>query len=258
MITNTQSGTNVHEIAAGIYRINTPIDVPDGPGGFNFNQYLIVDDAPLLFHTGPRRMFPLVREAVAALIPVERLRYVAFSHVEADECGSLNEWLAAAPRAEPVCSRIAALVSIGDLADRAPRALADGEVLPLGRHSLRWFDTPHMPHGWDCGLMMETSTRTLLCGDLFTQGGSGAVPLTESDILEPSEAFRAPLDYFAHAPDTGAALERLARERPTTLACMHGSAWRGDGAQLLRALAERLSGARTAAAERAQTVARAA
>lgn len=258
MITNTQSGTNVHEIAAGIYRINTPIDVPDGPGGFNFNQYLIVDDAPLLFHTGPRRMFPLVREAVAALMPVERLRYVAFSHVEADECGSLNEWLAAAPRAEPVCSRIAALVSIGDLADRAPRALADGEVLPLGRHSLRWFDTPHMPHGWDCGLMMETSTRTLLCGDLFTQGGSGAVPLTESDILEPSEAFRAPLDYFAHAPDTGAALERLARERPTTLACMHGSAWRGDGAQLLRALAERLSGARTAAAERAQTVARAA
>jgi flavorubredoxin len=258
MITNTQSGTNVHEIAAGIYRINTPIDVPDGPGGFNFNQYLIVDDAPLLFHTGPRRMFPLVREAVAALMPVDRLRYVAFSHVEADECGSLNEWLAAAPRAEPVCSRIAALVSIGDLADRAPRALTDGEVLSLGRHSLRWFDTPHTPHGWDCGLMMETSTRTLLCGDLFTQGGSGAVPLTESDILEPSEAFRAPLDYFAHAPDTGAALERLARERPTTLACMHGSAWRGDGAQLLRALAERLSGARTAAAERAQTVARAA
>ncbi|HXF44795.1 MAG TPA: MBL fold metallo-hydrolase [Burkholderiaceae bacterium] len=243
MITNAQSGTNVHEIAAGIYRINTPIDVPDGPGGFNFNQYLIVDDAPLLFHTGPRRLFAPVREAVAALMPVERLRYVAFSHVEADECGSLNQWLAAAPRAEPVCSRIAAMVSIGDIADRAPRALADGELLSLGRHALRWFDTPHVPHGWDSGLMMETSTRTLLCGDLFTQGGPGAVPLTESDILEPSEAFRAPLDYFAHAPDTGAILEKLARERPTTLACMHGSAWRGDGAQLLRALGERLSGA---------------
>jgi flavorubredoxin len=176
-------------------------------------------------------------------MPVERLRYLAFSHVEADECGSLNQWLAAAPRAEPVCSRIAAMVSIGDLADRAPRALADGELLSLGRHALRWFDTPHVPHGWDSGLMMETSTRTLLCGDLFTQGGPGAVPLTESDILEPSEAFRAPLDYFAHAPDTGAILEKLARERPTTLACMHGSAWRGDGAQLLRALGERLSGA---------------
>lgn len=258
MITNSQSGTNVHEIADGIYRINTPVAIPDGPGGFNFNQYLILDDAPLLFHTGPRRLFPLVREAVAALMPVERLRYVAFSHVEADECGALNEWLAVAPRAEPVCSRIAALVSIGDLADRAPRALADGEVLPLGHHALRWLDTPHVPHGWDCGLMMETATRTLLAGDLFTQGGSGAVPLTESDILEPSEAFRAPLDYFAHAPDTGAILEKLARERPTTLACMHGSAWRGDGAQLLRALAQRLSGARAGAAERFEAAARAA
>lgn len=242
MITNAQSGTNVHEIADGICRINTPVASPDGPGGFNFNQYLILDDAPLMFHTGPRRMFPLVREAVAALMPVERLRFVAFSHVEADECGALNEWLAAAPGAEPVCSRIAAMVSIADLADRAPRALADGEVLSLGRHTLRWFDTPHVPHGWDAGFMMETSTRTLLCGDLFTQGGSGAVPLTESDILEPSEAFRAPLDYFAHAPDTGAILEKLARERPTTLACMHGAAWRGDGAQLLRALAQRLRG----------------
>lgn len=254
MITNSQSGTNVHEIADGIYRINTPVAIPDGPGGFNFNQYLILDDAPLLFHTGPRRLFPLVREAVAALMPVEGLRYVAFSHVEADECGALNEWLAVAPRAEPVCSRIAAMVSIGDLADRAPRALANGEVLPLGHHALRWLDTPHVPHGWDCGLMMETATRTLLAGDLFTQGGSGAVALTESDILEPSEAFRAPLDYFAHAPDTGAILEKLARERPTTLACMHGSAWRGDGAQLLRALAQRLNGAHASAADRRESL----
>lgn len=258
MITNSQSGTNVHEIADGIYRINTPVAIPDGPDGFNFNQYLIVDDAPLLFHTGPRRLFPLVREAVAALMPVERLRFVAFSHVEADECGALNEWLAVAPRAEPVCSRIAAMVSIADLADRAPRALADGEVLSLGRHALRWFDTPHVPHGWDAGLMMESSTRTLLCGDLFTQGGSGAVPLTESDILEPSEAFRAPLDYFAHAPDTAVILEKLARERPTTLACMHGAAWRGDGAQLLRALAQRLNGARAVAGNRTETPALAA
>lgn len=242
MITNRASGTNVEEIAEGIYRINTPITIPGGPGQFNFNQYLVADDAPLLFHTGPRRMFPLVREAMAAVMPVERLRYVAFSHVEADECGSLNEWLAAAPKAEPVCSRIAAMVSIGDIADRPPRALADGETLALGRHRVRWFDTPHMPHGWECGLMMEDSTRTFLCGDLFTQGGAGEVAVTEADILEPSEAMRAGLDYFSHAPDTAAILERFAQERPTTLACMHGSAWRGDGATLLRGLAQRLDG----------------
>ena len=240
MITNPQSGTNVHEIAAGIYRINTPVEIP-GAGRFNFNQYLIDDEAPLLFHTGPRRMFPLVREAVGRVIPVARLRYVGFSHFEADECGALNEWLAAAPQAEPVSSRIAAMVSTNDVADRPGRALADGEVLTLGRHAVRWFDTPHLPHGWDSGLMMETSTRTFLCGDLFTQGGAGETPLTESDILEPSEAFRAQMDYYAHAPDAGKILERLARERPTTLAVMHGSAFRGDGAALLRGLAERLA-----------------
>jgi flavorubredoxin len=240
MITNAQSGTNVHEIADAIFRINTPIAIP-GAGDFSFNQYLIADDEPLLFHTGPRRMFALVCEAVGRVLPVERLRHVGFSHFEADECGALNEWLAAAPHAQPLCGRIGAMTSIGDFADRPARALADTETLALGRHSLRWFDTPHMPHGWDCGLMMESSTRTFLCGDLFTQGGPGATPLTEADILEPSEKFRAPLDYFAHAPHTGATLERLAREQPTTLACMHGSAWRGDGAALLRGLAERLA-----------------
>ena len=236
MISNTQSGTNVHEIAEGIYRINTPVALP-GAGQFNFNQYLIVDETPLLFHTGPRRMFPLVHEAVGRVMAVERLRYVAFSHFEADECGALNEWLEVAAHAEPLCGRIAAMVSVNDVADRPARALADDELLQLGRHAVRWFDTPHMPHGWDCGLMMETATRTFLCGDLFTQGGAGEVPLTESDILGPSEAFRQPMDYYSHAPDSGAILERLAREHPSTLACMHGSAWRGDGASLLRSLA---------------------
>ena len=240
MMTNPQSGTNVHEIAAGIYRINTPVRMPDG-FHFNFNQYLIDDEAPLLFHTGPRRMFPLVCEAVGRLIPVARLRYVGFSHFEADECGALNEWLEAAPQAEPVCGRIGAMVSVNDVADRPARTLADGEVLSLGRHAVQWFDTPHMPHGWDCGLMMEASTRTFLCGDLFTQGGAGEIPLTESDVLEPSEQFRAQMDYYAHAPDAAKILERIARERPTTLAVMHGSAFRGDGAALLRALAERLA-----------------
>jgi flavorubredoxin len=235
------SGTRVHEIADRIFRINTPIDVPGVTEQFNFNQYLIVDDEPLLFHTGPRRLFPRVREAMAAVMPVERLRFVAFSHFEADECGSLNEWLAVAPRAEPVCGQIAAMVSTNDVADRPARALADGETLDLGHHLLRWLDTPHVPHGWDSGLMMEERTRTFLCGDLFTQGGAGEIALTESDILEPSEAFRAPLDYFSHAPQSTATLRRLAELRPTTLACMHGSAYRGDGAALLRALAERLA-----------------
>ena len=238
MITNPASGTRVDEIADGIYRIHTPVTLPDF--SFNFNQYLVVDDEPLLFHTGPRALFPLVREAVAALMPVQALRHVAFSHVEADECGALNDWLAAAPQAAPLCSRIAAMVSVTDLADRPPRALADEEVLTLGRHRLRWLDTPHLPHGWDSGLPFDETTGTLFCGDLFTQGSDGGVPLTRGDILGPSEAFRQPTDYFAHAPQTGALLARLAALRPGTLACMHGSAWQGDGAMLLRHLAEAL------------------
>jgi flavorubredoxin len=239
-VTNSQSGTNVHEVADGIYRINTPVEFENGKG-FSFNQYLIVDDEPLLFHTGPRKMFPLVREAVASLMPVERLRYISFSHVESDECGALNEWLAAAPQSVPLCGTVAAMVSIGDLADRAPRALADGEAVSLGAHTVRWFDTPHLPHAWECGFLMEESTRTLLCGDLFTQGGADLPPITESDILGPSEAFRQQMDYFSHTKNARALLEKLAAAEPTTLACMHGSAWRGDGAKLLRALADSLS-----------------
>jgi flavorubredoxin len=239
-VTNIQSGTNVHEIADGIYRINTPV-VIEGAGGFSFNQYLIVDDEPLLFHTGPRRMFPLVREAVASVLPVESLRYIALSHVEADECGSLNDWLGAAPQSSPLCGTVAAMVSIGDLADRAPRALADAEAISLGKHSVRWLDAPHLPHAWECGYLMEERTSTLLCGDLFTQGGSHLPPVTESDILGPSEAFRHEMDYFSHTKNARLMLEKLASTNPATLACMHGSAWRGDGAALLRALADTLS-----------------
>lgn len=243
MITNPQTGTNVHEIADAIYRINTPVDLPDGTA-FSFNQYLLLDDEPLLFHTGPRQMFPLVREAVATLMPVERLRYVGLSHFEADECGSMNQWLALAPAAVPLCSRIAAMVSVADTADRAPRALADGEQLVLGRHTVQWLDTPHVPHGWDCGLLMDLSANTFFCGDLFTQPGHGKVALTDGDILGPSEDFRQPMDYFAHAPQTQATLARLAALKPGTLACMHGSAWRGDGGMLLRHLGEALATAR--------------
>jgi flavorubredoxin len=240
-VTNKQSGTNVHEVAEGIYRINTPVVIAGGAGGFSFNQYLIVGDEPMIFHTGPRKMFPLVREAVASVMPVERLRYIALSHVEADECGSLNEWLAAAPESSPLCGTVAALVSISDIADRPPRALADGETLSLGAHSVRWFDAPHLPHGWECGYLFEENTRTLLCGDLFTQGGADLPALTESDLLGPSEAFRQEMDYFSHTRNAGQMLERLASAAPATLACMHGSAWRGDGARLLRALADEWS-----------------
>ncbi len=234
-------GTRIDEIADGIFRISTPVPPTDMPGGFSFNQYLILDDAPLLFHTGPRQLFAAVRDAVARVMPVERLRHVALSHVEADECGALNEFLAAAPQAAPLCGTVAALVSIGDLADRPPRSLADGESLSLGRHSVQWFDAPHVPHGWECGFLFETRTRTLLCGDLFTQPGADTPPLTSGDILGPSEGFRRAMDYYAHGPNTGAVLERLAATQPATLACMHGSAWQGDGAVLLRALAERLA-----------------
>lgn len=237
MITNPQAGTNVHEVADGIYRINTPIDLPDGQA-FSFNQYLLVDDEPLLFHTGPRALFPLVSEAIAAVMPVERLRYIGLSHFEADECGSMNPFLALAPAAVPLCSQVAAMVSVGDMADRAPRALADGETLTTGRHTLQWLDTPHVPHGWDCGLLMDVTSATFFCGDLFTQPGHGAQALTEGDILGPSEAFRQPMDYYAHAPHTAATLQRLSGLQPRTLACMHGSAWRGDGGALLRHLAE--------------------
>jgi flavorubredoxin len=236
MVTNSQSGTNLFEIAPDIYRINTPVAIPGGPD-FNFNQYLILDEEPLLFHTGPRNLFPLVREAIERVMPIERLRYVGLSHFEADECGAMNQFLAVAPRALPLCGRIAAMVSVNDMSDRPARALADGETLSLGNHRMQWFDTPHTPHGWDCGLIMDTTTRTFFCGDLFTQGGSGHAPLTESDILAPSEDFRKQMDYYAHAPASAAILERLAGVRPATLACMHGSAWRGDGAALLRALA---------------------
>jgi flavorubredoxin len=236
-LTNPSSGTNIQEIADGIYRINTPVPIA---GGFSFNQYLIRDDMPLLFHTGPRKLFSLVREAVESVMPVSNLRYVALSHVEADECGALNEWLAAAPEAVPVCSQVAAMVSISDMANRDPMPLADGAMLSLGRHSMKWFDAPHLPHGWETGYMMETTTMTMMCGDLFTQGGDGKQALTRDDILEPSEVFRQRMDYFAHAPNSAALLDKLANELPTTLACMHGSAWQGDGAALLRALGRRV------------------
>jgi len=236
-ITNTESGTRIDEIADGIYRISTPF--LEVPGGFSFNQYLIVDDEPLLFHTGPRSMAPLVREAVATVLDPANLRFVGFSHFECDECGSLAELLGAAPNAVPLCGQINAMIN-GDCLDRPPRVLANAETLSLGSHRVRWFDTPHLPHAWECGYLMEEHTSTLLCGDLFTQGGAENPPVTSADILGPSEAFRSQLDYFSSTRNVRALIARLSAVKPTTLACMHGSAWEGDGAALLEALAESL------------------
>ena len=237
-ITNSSSGTRVDEIAAGIYRISTPIPPSAIPGGFTFNQYLIADEEPLLFHTGLRKLFPLVREAIASVLPVERLRHLSFSHFEADECGALNELLAVAPQAAPLCGTVAAMVSVDDIADRPSRPLTDGEQLKLGEHTVRWIDAPHMPHAWECGYLFEETTRTLLCGDLLTQGGHEHSPLTDADILGAAEEARKAYDYFSYTRHASALIAKLAATRPTTLACMHGSAWRGDGAKMLMALGD--------------------
>lgn len=240
-VTNSTTGTNVHEISSGIFRISTPVPPSQMPGGFTFNQFLVVAESPLLFHTGPRKMFPLVREAVAHVLgDVTKLAYVGFSHFEADECGSLNDWLAVAPKAVPVCSMVAAMVSVNDIADRAPRALADGAELSLGDKSVRWLDTPHLPHNWECGYLFEKTTRTLLCGDLFTHGGHDVPPLTETEVLSPSEGMRKAMGGVAIEANTRSLIEKLAATEPTTLALMHGSSYRGNGSALLRGLADAL------------------
>ena len=235
----SESATRVNAIGESLYRISTAVPPDMVPGGFTFNQYLLVDDAPLLFHTGLRHQFGSVSEAVASVLPIDRLRYISFCHVEADECGALNEFLDAAPQSEPLCSQVAAMTSIGDLSNRPPRVLADGESLSLGKHVVKWIDAPHVPHGWENGFLFEETTRTLFCGDLFTQGGSQHEPLGD-DILETSEQMRVNMDYFAHGGNTRPVLERLASLEPQILACMHGSAYQGDGGAILRELADRL------------------
>jgi flavorubredoxin len=240
--TNAQSGTTVDEIAAGIYRISTPVPPSTMPGGFTFNQVLIVDDEPLLFHTGQRWLFRLVREAVAHVLgDAAKLRYVSFSHVEADECGALNQWLAVAPEARAVCGQLAVMLSVGDMADRPPLGLADGEELSLGKHRVRWLDAPHLPHNWECGYLFETSTRTLLCGDLFTHGGTDLPALTQSEIIGPAEAMRRAMPAsMALEKGTRTLIDKLARCEPTTLALMHGSSYAGDGRRMLQGLADAL------------------
>jgi flavorubredoxin len=228
--------TNTHEISDRIYRISTC--VPDAaPGGFTFNQFLIDADEPLLFHTGPRRMFPLVSEAVSRILPLERLRWIAFGHVESDECGAMNEFMAAAPRAQVAHGAIGCMVSLDDLCDRPPRKLADGEVIDLGGKKVRHIDTPHVPHNWEARVLFEESTGTLFCGDLFTHAGDGPA-ITDADIVGPALEGEALFHATALSPATGTTIRRLAALEPRMLALMHGSSSRTRCGESLRRLAE--------------------
>jgi len=232
----------ITEIATDIYRISTFVPEAD----LQFAQFLVRDDEPLLFHSGPRMMFPLVRDAVATLVDPASIRWIGFSHFEADECGSLNEWLALAPAATPLCSLVGALTSVNDFAARPARPLADQETLATGRHRFRFFQTPHVPHCWDAGLLFEETTATLLCSDLAHQGGDVAA-VTESDVLERHRETlltfqQGPLaNYLPYTAETSRTLHKLADAQPRVLATMHGTTYRGDGGAALRGIAKILN-----------------
>jgi flavorubredoxin len=222
----------VTEIARDVYRISA---FHEG-FGIQFNQFLIDDDEPFLMHTGYLKMFDVTREGVASVLDPSRLRWIGSSHFEADECGAINRWLESAPRAQPACSFVGAMVSMNDFADRPARALADGEILEIGRHRLRFLATPHVPHGWEAGVLFEETTSTLLCGDLFTQLGDGPAVRTESP-MEPAIVAEDAFGYSSLTPSSAPTVERLAELAPTTLALMHGPTYVGDGAHWLRDLA---------------------
>ena len=229
---------SVTEIAPDCYRISTYFPEIE----LQFNQFLIKDEEPLLFHTGMRGLFSVVREAVATIIDPSTIRWIAFSHFEADECGSLNEWLQIAPAAQPVCSVVGALVSVNDFAIRPAKGMIDGEVFNTGQYRFRFVQTPHVPHCWEAGLLFEETKGTLLCSDLFHQNGD-VEPLTESDVID--RARKTLIDYQAspfanympYTKHTDGILQGLAALNPRTLAPMHGSAYAGDGTKAIRDLA---------------------
>jgi flavorubredoxin len=226
--------TRIDEIAPDLYRISTYISKYD----LQFNQFLVIDDEPLLYHTGMRKMFPMVRDAVARVVQPSGIRWVGFSHFEADECGSLNEWLALAPHAEAICGMIGALVNINDFAQRRCRVLDDNEIIATGRRNFRFIETPQVPHAWDASLLLEETGSILFCSDLFLQNGD-IRPLTETDLVEPARqallAYEAgplhhPMLYTTLTKDT---LQSLADLKPNLLAVMHGSSYSGDGERAL-------------------------
>jgi flavorubredoxin len=228
--------TTIDEIGPHIYRLSTYF--PDlMPGGFTFNQFLVDADQPLLFHCGMRGLFPLVSSAATTVVPLTKLRWISFGHVEADESGSMNQWLAAAPAAQVLHGQLGCMVSLNDLADRPPHALAHGECLDLGGRRVRLLHLPHVPHAWENIVLFEETTRTLFCGDIFTHGGNGPA-ITESDIVGPAlEMERVFPGATALTPSTAPSLRSLADLKPEILAVMHGSSFRGDAAGALRSLA---------------------
>lgn len=226
--------TRVTLVAEGVHQLTTHVAEMD----FGFNQYLIAGDEPLLFHTGLRGMFPLVSEAVSRVVPTDQLRWIAFGHVEADECGSMNDWLAVAPKSTVVQSVTGCMVSVADLADRPPRPLADGEVLDTGGHRVRWIDTPHVPHAWEAGLLYDEDSQTLFCGDLFSQWGP--YPATTSDDIVARAIADEDASWLSLAPSSGDTVRRLADLDVTTLALMHGPAFTGDCRAALLELADNL------------------
>lgn len=229
--------TRTDEIADGIYRISTMHMEVSPPMGMSFNEFLILGDEPMLFHCGHRAMFPQISAAVARIVPLDRLRWIAYSHVEADECGALDEWLAAAPNATVAHGAVGCNIWLNDAAARKPRSLADNEVLDLGGKRIRHLDTPHVPHGWDARMLFEESTGTLLCSDLFGHVGSGPA-MTESDIVGPAIVAQSKSKAMSLTPATVPTLRRLAALQPTRLALMHGSSYAGDAAAALGALAD--------------------
>jgi flavorubredoxin len=230
--------TRIDEIAPGILRLSTAVSGDGLPGGFSFNQFLVLADEPLLFHCGPRGLFPSVSAAAARVLPLGKLRWIGFGHVEADECGSMNQWLAAAPNAQVVHGLTGCMVSIQDLADRPPRALKDGTVLDLGGKRIRFIDTPHVPHGWEACVLYEEATGTLLGGDLFSQLGDGQPAVTDGDLVGPAMAAEDLFKASALTPQTAPTIRKLAALEPRTIAVMHGSSFNGNGAAALEALAD--------------------
>jgi flavorubredoxin len=228
--------TEVTEIADRIYRLST--FVPQvGPTGLTFNQFLIDAEEPLLFHYGHRSMFPLISAAVASVVPLDRLRWTCCSHVEADEAGALNEWLAAAPQATPMHGQVGIRIWVTDMANRAPRALNNDEVVDIGGKRVRWLDTPHVPHNWDAGLIYEETTGTLFSSDLFTQRGQ-CTATTTGDIVNGAIETEKAIPFMPSTPQAEPTLRRLAALKPKTIALMHGPTFKGDGAAALNALAD--------------------
>ena len=228
--------TRIDEIADGIFRLSTL--VPDiGPTGFTFNQFLVRADEPLLFHTGPRAMFPSVSAAVATVVPVEQMRWIAFGHFEADECGAMNQFLAAAPGAQVTHGAVGCMVSIDDQADRPPSPMAPDAVLDLGGKRIHGLYTPHVPHGWDAHVLYEETTATLLCGDLFTHLGDGPA-VTDTDVLDAATTAEDVFGATCLTPYTAPTIRSLADLEPATLAIMHGASYNGDCRAALLALAD--------------------